>query len=91
MFNRASKKLVFSIIGLIRNYELIIALFLYGLSAIIYIFALTKGDLNVLYPISALTYVWSTILAKFMLKEKINIYKWSGIALIIIGAAFIVQ
>ncbi len=90
LFNKASKKLSFSL-EIIRNYSLIGGLILFAAAAVVYIFALTRGELNVLYPISALTYVWSSILAKAYLSEEINSYKWCGISLIILGAIFIVN
>lgn len=90
-FNKAAKKLEFNFHSLIRNYLLILGFFLFGLAAIIYIIALKHGDLNVLYPVSALTYIWSSFLAWRFLGEKINIYKASGIVLIILGAVLIVN
>ncbi len=91
MFKQSTKNLKFKIIALMKNKELIFGFILFALAAIIYIIALTGGELNVLYPISALTYIWSTIMAKYYLKEKINTLKWSGIVLIIIGSIFIVN
>jgi len=91
LFKRASSDIIFSISKLIKNYKLIIGFFLFALSAVIYIVALTQGELNVLYPISALTYVWSSLIARRYLNEEINFYKWVGITLIIFAAILIVQ
>lgn len=91
IFKRASEHFSFSIEGIIKNYKLLLGFILFALASIIYIVALTKGDLNVLYPISSLTYIWSTLMAKAYLNEKINAYKWTGIALIVLGAVLIVR
>jgi len=70
---------------------LIIGFFFFGIAALLYLIALRNGELNVLYPISALSYVWSLFIGKKFLNEKINIYKQGGVALIIIGLIFIVN
>lgn len=91
VFKNASKKIAFNLNGIIKNYNLILGFILFGVSSVIYIAALKRGDLNVLYPISSLTYIWSTLMAKRFLGEKINSYKWFGISLIILGAILIVK
>ncbi|MBU0907383.1 MAG: EamA family transporter [Nanoarchaeota archaeon] len=91
LFKLASKNLSFNIPKLIKNLPLISGFVLFGLSALVYIFALRHGSLNTLYPLSSLTYIWSTIMAKKFLKEKINLYKWMGILLIVLGSALIVS
>jgi len=91
IFKIASKNLSLNLSKLVKNYTLILGFFLYGLSALIYIFALTKGELNTLYPLSSLTYIWSTLIAQKCLNEKINLYKWAGIILIVLGSIFVVS
>jgi len=46
---------------------------------------LRDGELSMLYPIIALTYVWVTLLSYALLPEKPNFYKNVGIATIVIG------
>ncbi len=91
VFKGAAKELKFNLKKMMRNYRLIFGFILFGLASVIYIGALTKGELNVLYPVSSLTYIWSSLIAKKYLNEKLNFYKWSGIALIILGAILIVH
>lgn len=85
----ASRKISLNFVKLLNNSALMFGLFLFGFSALIYIFALTQGNLNVLYPISSLGYVWSSLFAKTYLKEKINSYKVCGITAIVIGCILI--
>ena len=71
------------------NPNLIGSILLYGLGTIIFIPALKGGDLSVLYPFVALSYIWVSFLSVKFLNEKMNRLKWIGVLLIIIGVAFI--
>lgn len=85
----AAPKMSFNIVKLIRNWKLIIGLFLYGIGTIIALFALRGGELSILYPVVALQYVWTNIISKIYLSEKITLLKWIGVACIIIGVSII--
>lgn len=73
----------------LRNFPIILGCFLYVISSVLFIAALRGGELSVLYPFSALSYVWVSILSVKLLQEKMNWLKWLGVSLIIIGIAFI--
>jgi multidrug transporter EmrE-like cation transporter len=60
---------------------------LYGLSAALLTLALRDGELSLLYPVIALTYVWVTMLSVPLLHENINPYKLMGICTIVTGVA----
>ena len=62
---------------------------LYGLATLVFIPALKGGELSVLYPFVALSYVWVSLLSVKILSEKMNSLKWIGISLIILGVTFI--
>jgi len=51
--------------------------------------ALKGGDLSILYPFVSVTYVWVALLSVRFLGEKMNKFKWIGIAMIILGVSFI--
>jgi len=74
-----------------KNYILIFGLFLYAVSSILSIIAYRGGDLSLLLPINSLSYVGSMILAVWVLKEKMNVWKYLGMTLIILGVIIIVQ
>ncbi len=76
-------------IKIFLNKFTIIAIIFYGLSSIIFIIALKGGELSVLYPIGATSYIWVNILSIFFLKEKMNLYKWVGVIIIITGVTLI--
>ena len=68
---------------------LYVGILFYGISALIFVFALKFGDLSALYPVAALSYIWISLLSIKFLKEKMNDIKWFGILLILIGVVLI--
>jgi len=89
-FKLGSDNLSLKIRDLLRNRYLFIGVILYGISTVMFIVALKGGELSVLYPLVATSYIWTTLLAKKVLNEKINVYKWAGVAMIMLGVAFII-
>ena len=81
-------KLNFSIL---TNYHIILGLFLYALATVLFIFALKFGEVSLLYPIIATSYVWVMIFASFFLGEKVNAFNWFGVFLILSGIYFVVR
>ena len=76
-----------NLFGIVTNIPLICGYALYGLNTLLMVLALRKGELSLLYPIIALTYVWVTLLSYTLLHEPPNVFKNCGIALIVIGVA----
>ena len=89
LLKRASAQKLSKISSLITNYNLFGGVALYALGTLLFIPALKGGDLSVLYPFVALSYVWVSLLSVKFLGEKMNKLKWIGILLIIIGVSFI--
>ena len=75
--------------NILKNYKLILGMFLFGLTVPFYLLALKYGELNVLYPITSLSYIWATILSIKKLNEKMNLWKYLGIIAIIRGMVFV--
>jgi drug/metabolite transporter (DMT)-like permease len=73
--------------GMITNVPLMGGYCLYGLSTLLLVLALRDGELSLLYPVIALTYVWVTMLSFLIFHDAINPWKLAGIALIVIGVA----
>ena len=86
---KASSKSLSNIKSLVTNYNLFIGLLFYAAGTILFIPALKGGELSVIYPFVALIYIWVSLLSVKFLGEKMNKFKWLGIALIIIGVIFI--
>jgi len=89
LLKKASAKKLFKISSLMKNYHLFGGIFFYAIATILFIPALKGGDLSILYPLVALTYIWVSLLSVKFLGEKMNRIKWAGIALIIVGVSFI--
>jgi drug/metabolite transporter (DMT)-like permease len=52
-------------------------------------YLLAQDDVSFIWPLTALSFVMTTLAAKFILKENVDVVRWSGVALILLGAAFI--
>lgn len=89
LLKKASAKKFLNLSSLATNYELFGGVALYAVGTLLFIPALKGGELSVLYPFVALSYVWVSLLSVKFLGEKMNKFKWFGIALIIIGVSFI--
>jgi multidrug transporter EmrE-like cation transporter len=74
-------------LALITNVPLIVGYTLYGVNTLMLVLALRNGELSMLYPIIALTYVWVTLLSYFVLAEPANVFKNVGISIIVVGVA----
>lgn len=62
---------------------------LYGLSTVLLTLALKYGELSLIYPVIALTYVWVTALSVFVYGESINPWKLAGLTTVVIGVAIL--
>jgi uncharacterized membrane protein len=82
-FKLSSKHLTFNILSLLTNWKLFLGLFFYGIATIIFVFALKEGNLSILYPIIATSYMWVALFSKIFLKEAFPTYKWIGIIILL--------
>ena len=76
-----------TLIGLATSLNVWIGLFLYGTGAILLLISFKGGDLSVLYPFLALSFIWVNFLSSYFLNEPLNIYKNLGIILIFLGVS----
>src|SRR5450755_4532987 len=79
--------LVGTLVGILTIPQLFAGYFLYGIFAVLLIYALRHGELSVLYPLIALGYVWVSILSVLVFHESMNAMKIAGVAIIIAGVA----
>jgi len=54
-----------------------------------YLGLLTISELSFAVPVTAVTYVLETVLAKYVLKEQVNWLRWAGASLVICGVALV--
>jgi len=71
--------------GVIKSPMVMTGLFLYIVSAAIWLIVLSVVDLSFAYPFLGFTYVMVLVLSKFILKEDVNPIRWIGTVIITIG------
>ncbi|MGA2134465.1 MAG: EamA family transporter [Bryobacteraceae bacterium] len=75
------------LLGMLTNLPLMAGYTLYGISTLLLVVALKDGELSMLYPVIALTYVWVTVLSFLIFHDTLNPFKLIGIVLIVTGVA----
>lgn len=73
------------LIGMATNMPLMAGYTLYGFSTVLLVLALKDGELSLLYPVIALTYVWVTALSFLIFHDHVNAFKVAGIVIIVAG------
>lgn len=71
--------------------RLLMGVGLYGFGAILNIVALQFLPYTTVFPLTAVTYIWTMILSYVLLKEKIGKRKILGVLLILTGAVVLVS
>lgn len=66
-------------------------LFLYGLSAALWLMVLSREKLSFVYPMVAFSYVVTVILSMLILKEEIPWLRWVGLGVICLGIFLIAK
>lgn len=78
------------LVSLVFNKWFIGGGFLYFISALLDIWLLKYIPYVVVLPLTALTYCWSMLLARLVLKERVSPMKMIGLALIMLGMILLV-
>jgi undecaprenyl phosphate-alpha-L-ara4N flippase subunit ArnE len=71
------------------NWPIIIGLAIFAVEAILFVIAYKGGDVSVLFPVFATSYIWVSLVSKYFLGESLNLFKWIGIGTIILGISII--
>ena len=71
------------------THNLYIGVLLFGLGFIIYFMLLSNNEVSSLFPITSLTYIWTSILASKFLKENVNKIRWTGVLFIVLGVSLL--
>ena len=77
------------VLSLLTNWPLLAGYGCLGLNTGLLVLALRNGQLSVLYPIIALTYVWVAILSPMFFEDSLNAFKVVGIGFIVGGVSLI--
>ncbi|MBI4149679.1 EamA family transporter [Candidatus Woesearchaeota archaeon] len=89
LYKMGANRISGDILSLILNWQLILGLAIYALAALLLLIAFRGGELSVLYPLVATSYVWVGLLSMYFLGEAMNGFKWAGIVFIILGVSSI--
>ncbi len=61
----------------------------YGISTIIYLYALSRSHLSWVYGFAGISYIIAGLLAFFILREQVSPTRWFGLFVILIGTTLI--
>jgi len=78
-------------IKIFSNPMVILGLFFYFSSALVWLVVLSKEKLSFVYPLVAASYVITVFLSKVILKENVPPLRWLGLAVIVIGILLIAK
>src|SRR5262245_49960954 len=53
------------------------------------LYLMSRWDVSFVWPLTSLGFVLTTLAAKFILHENVSVVRWSGVCLIVAGAALI--
>jgi len=78
------------VLTVIRNPHIFLGVVFLSLFFFLYLAALSWDDLSFVMPLTAMSYIFAALLAKFMLGEEISWFRWAGTVVITLGILFIV-
>lgn len=85
----ASSGVIIFVKALLGNWQLLLGYSLHACNATLLILALRHGELSVLYPVYALSYIWVDLLSLYFFHEHMNVWKTAGIVLVMGGVALL--
>ncbi|MGD0744005.1 MAG: DMT family transporter [Verrucomicrobiota bacterium] len=71
------------------NPQILLGVFFEALFFVCLLILMSKSDISFLWPLTGLSFVFATFAAIWFLNERVSAVRWIGVALIMIGAAFI--
>jgi multidrug transporter EmrE-like cation transporter len=74
---------------LVLNLRLALGVALFLTSSYFFVLGVKHGELSVLYPLVSLSYIWALLWSRLFFKEPLTKRKFYGLALILVGIAFI--
>jgi drug/metabolite transporter (DMT)-like permease len=77
------------ILSVVRNPYVFVGVVFLGIFFFLYLAALSWADLSFIMPLTAMSYFFATLMAKFILREEVSWVRWGGTIIIIIGITLI--
>ncbi len=78
--------LIFSVV---RNPYIFAGVLFLGVFFFLYLAALSWADLSFVLPLTAVSYIFAALLARFVLKEEVSLARWIGTLIIMMGIALV--
>jgi len=75
--------------GMVRNAAFLLGILCLAISFCAFLAVLSWADLSFIVPATSLSFVVSTLGAKWLLKERINRLRWLGTLLVCVGVALL--
>ncbi len=86
----AAWKNVLTLVGQwFTNKKILFGLLLETIFFVLLQYLLGSRDVSFVWPLTAVSFVMTTLAAKFILHERVDTLRWSGVALIVLGAMLI--
>lgn len=89
LYKMGADRLSFDLLMLLSNWPLLLGMLIYGIGAVLLIIALKHGEVTILYPVIATSYIWVTLFSWILFGESISYLKLMGIISIVVGIVFI--
>jgi drug/metabolite transporter (DMT)-like permease len=83
------KGVIIFLLKLISTPWLWISLLFGFLSLFIWLFILSKVDLNLAFSLDSMHYIFIALASQFLLKEKVRLIRWVGTLLIVLGITLV--
>lgn len=74
---------------MLSNLRVLFGLFLYFVSAIIWMVVLSRVDLSFAYPIIGINFIMVLLVSRFALGEQVGVIRWIGAVVIFIGVSLV--
>src|SRR4051812_1095022 len=71
------------------NKNVLLGLLLETIFFILLQYLLGQREVSFVWPLTAISFVMTTLAAHFLLHERVDLLRWGGVALIVLGAALI--
>jgi drug/metabolite transporter (DMT)-like permease len=73
----------------VTNRQIVIGVAFEAVFFVCLLVMMSRADVSFVWPLTALTFVFSTLAARFYLHEQIDGLRWAGVILIVAGAGLI--
>ena len=73
------------------NWQLGLSLLLYVVAMVIYMFMLKSYSLSLVYPLTSISYIFTILLAMFLLGETVPVVRWVGVLFVMLGVGLIAR